>query len=185
MLLFLNMADQLTEPPHSKPPIVPPNLGWKPLLKLDGAALEKQYSDSIEKLGLKPGMLGVIFKGARCDIHNPALFKQLIVNLLRFVLRNFESPWAPSKPRGNPAADQWIRRRPRSRSPLLPQNWSDSRPASAAGSCWWDYTPYRPPEPERIIDWRDLRRERIRQRNRAAPGLQTSVTARYRFFSRP
>jgi hypothetical protein len=92
MLLFLNMADQLTEPPHSKPPIVPPNLGWKPLLKLDGAALEKQYSDSIEKLGLKPGMLGVIFKGARCDIHNPALFKQLIVNLLRFVLRNFESP---------------------------------------------------------------------------------------------
>jgi hypothetical protein len=92
MLLFLNMADQLTEPPHSKPPIVPPNLGWKPLLKLDGAALEKQYSDSIEKLGLKPGMLGVIFKGARCDIHNPALFKQLIVNLLRFVLWNFEFP---------------------------------------------------------------------------------------------
>ena len=92
MLLFLNMADQLTEPPHSKPPIVPPNLGWKPLLKLDGAALGKQYSDFIEKLGLKSGMLGVIFKGARCDIHNPALFKQLIVNLLRFVLRNFESP---------------------------------------------------------------------------------------------
>lgn len=37
MLLFLKMADQLTEPPHSKPPIVPPALGWKPLLKLDGA----------------------------------------------------------------------------------------------------------------------------------------------------
>src|SRR5436190_12517436 len=82
MLLFLKMADQLTEPPHSKPPIVPPELGWKALLKLDGAALEKQYSDSIEKLALKPGMLGVIFKGARCDIHNPALLKQLIVNLI-------------------------------------------------------------------------------------------------------
>ncbi len=27
-------------------------------------------------------MLGVIFKGARCDIHNPALLKQLIVNLI-------------------------------------------------------------------------------------------------------
>jgi type I restriction enzyme M protein len=27
-------------------------------------------------------MLGVIFKGARCEIHNPALLKQLIVNLL-------------------------------------------------------------------------------------------------------
>ena len=40
------------------------------------------YSTSIEKLGLMPGMLGVIFKGARCDIHNPALLKQLIVNLI-------------------------------------------------------------------------------------------------------
>lgn len=82
MLLFLKMADQLTEPPHNKPPIVPPKLGWKPLLKLDGAALETQYSESIEALALKPGMLGVIFKGARCDIHNPALLKQLIVNLI-------------------------------------------------------------------------------------------------------
>ncbi len=82
MLLFLKMADQLTEAPHNKPPIVPPSLGWKKLLKLDGAALEIQYSESIEKLGTKPGMLGVIFKGARCDIHNPAVLKQLIVNLI-------------------------------------------------------------------------------------------------------
>src|SRR5258705_6377104 len=82
MLLFLKMADQLTEPPHSKPPIVPPELGWKALLKLDGAALEKQYSVSIEKLALKPGMLGVIFKGARCDIHNPGLLKRLMVTLI-------------------------------------------------------------------------------------------------------
>ena len=82
MLLYLKMADQLTEEPYNQKPIVPPELGWKPLLKLDGAALEKQYSKSIEKLALKPGMLGVIFKGARCDIHNPALLKQLIVNLI-------------------------------------------------------------------------------------------------------
>src|SRR5438046_10062262 len=82
LLLFLKMADQLTEEPHNKPPIVPPAFGWKALLKLDGAALEKQYGDSIEKLALKPGMLGVIFKGARCDIHNPALQKQLIVHLI-------------------------------------------------------------------------------------------------------
>jgi type I restriction enzyme M protein len=82
MLLFLKMADQLTEEPYNQPPIVPPALGWKALLPLDGAALEKQYSESLEKLALKPGMLGVIFKGARCDIHNPALLKQLIVNLI-------------------------------------------------------------------------------------------------------
>ena len=82
LLLFLKMADQLTEEPYNRAPIVPPELGWKALLPLDGAALEDQYRASLEKLGVKSGMLGVIFKGARCEIHNPALLKQLIVNLL-------------------------------------------------------------------------------------------------------
>lgn len=82
LLLFLKMADQLTEPPYSKPPIVPPELGWKALLPLDGVYLEDKYREILEKLGLKNGMLGVIFKSARCEIHNPALLKQLIVNLL-------------------------------------------------------------------------------------------------------
>ncbi len=82
LLLFLKMADQLTEPPHSKPALVPASLGWKALLPLDGAALEDKYRDMLEKLALKPGMLGVIFKSARCEIHNPALLKQLIVNLI-------------------------------------------------------------------------------------------------------
>src|SRR5262245_46164257 len=82
LLLFLKMADQLTEEPYNRAPIVPPELGWKALLPLDGATLEDQYRASLEKLGVKPGMLGVIFKGARCEIHNPALLKQLIVNLL-------------------------------------------------------------------------------------------------------
>jgi len=82
LLLFLKMADQLTEEPYNRAPIVPLELGWKALLPLDGAALEDQYRASLERLGVKPGMLGVIFKGARCEIHNPALLKQLIVNLL-------------------------------------------------------------------------------------------------------
>ena len=43
LLLFLKMADQLTEPPYSRKPIVPAELGWKSLLPLDGADLEKQY----------------------------------------------------------------------------------------------------------------------------------------------
>jgi type I restriction enzyme M protein len=82
LLLFLKMADQLTEPPYDRAPLVPRELGWKALLPLDGAALEDRYRVSLEKLGVKRGMLGVIFKGARCEIHNPALLKQLIVNLL-------------------------------------------------------------------------------------------------------
>ena len=82
LLLFLKMADQLTEPPYSRDPIIPRALGWKALLPLDGAVLEEKYREILEKLALKPGMLSVIFKSARCEIHNPALLKQLIVNLL-------------------------------------------------------------------------------------------------------
>lgn len=82
LLLFLKMADQLTEPPYDREPIVPPEWGWKSLLPLDGAALEDHYRACLEELGTKPGMLRVIFKRARCEIHNPALLKQLIVNLL-------------------------------------------------------------------------------------------------------
>lgn len=82
LLLFLKMADQLTEPPYERAPLVPPELGWEALLSLDGAALEEHYRRSLETLAATPGMLGVIFKGARCEIHNPALLKQLVVNLL-------------------------------------------------------------------------------------------------------
>jgi len=59
---------QLTEEPHNRAPIVPPELGWKALLPLDGAALEDQYRASLEKLGEKPDMLGVIAPGARADL---------------------------------------------------------------------------------------------------------------------
>jgi type I restriction enzyme M protein len=82
LLLFLKMADQQTEAPHNKKPIVPPELGWQVLLLLDGAPLELKYREILEQLGLKTGMLGVIFKSARCEINNPALLKQLILNLI-------------------------------------------------------------------------------------------------------
>src|SRR3970040_575257 len=82
LLLFLKMADQLTEPPYSRPPELPSELDWKAQLPLDGPAVEEKYREILEKLALQPAMLGVIFKGARCEIHNPALLKQLIVNLL-------------------------------------------------------------------------------------------------------
>ena len=82
LLLFLKMADQLTAPPYERAPLVPAEFGWQALLRLDGAALEDQYRRSLEKLASEPGMLGAVFKGARCEIHNPALLKQLIVNLL-------------------------------------------------------------------------------------------------------
>ena len=58
LLLFLKMADQLTEQPHNKPAIIPAALGWKTLLPLDGAPLEDKHREILEKLALKGGMLG-------------------------------------------------------------------------------------------------------------------------------
>jgi hypothetical protein len=58
LLLFLKMADQLTEEPYNRAPIVPPELGWKALLPPDGAFLEDKYREILEKLGLERGMLG-------------------------------------------------------------------------------------------------------------------------------
>ena len=82
LLLFLKMAEQMTEPPHNRPSQIPKQLSWKALLPLDGPDLEEKYREILEKLAEKPGMLGVVFKSARCEIHNPALLKQLIVNLI-------------------------------------------------------------------------------------------------------
>ena len=47
LLLFLKMADQLTRPPYERAPLVPPEFGWQPLLRLDGAALEAQFRKSL------------------------------------------------------------------------------------------------------------------------------------------
>jgi type I restriction enzyme M protein len=49
---------------------------------LSGAFLEEKYREILEELGTAGGMLGVIFKSARCEINNPALLSQLILNLI-------------------------------------------------------------------------------------------------------
>ena len=58
LLLFLKMADQLTQPPYEREPLVPPELGWQPLLRLDGEALETQFRKSLEALAKEPGIRG-------------------------------------------------------------------------------------------------------------------------------
>ncbi|MGH8566318.1 MAG: hypothetical protein ACREXW_20470, partial [Gammaproteobacteria bacterium] len=83
LLLFLKMADHLTEEPYNPAPFVPLDLGWKALLPLDGAALEDHYRKEPGKARcqIKRGILGVIFKGARCEIHNPALLILMYVQV--------------------------------------------------------------------------------------------------------
>ena len=67
-LLFLKMADEQTRPPFNRAAIIPKDLDWVSLLRLDGDELETQYRHILTELGKKKGTLGVIFrKGAEQD----------------------------------------------------------------------------------------------------------------------
>jgi type I restriction enzyme M protein len=81
-LLFLKMADEQTRPPFSRPAITPKGFDWATLLTKDGDELEAHYRHTLETLGTKPGMLGLIFKKAQNKIQDPAKLRRLIVELI-------------------------------------------------------------------------------------------------------
>ena len=81
-LLFLKMADEQAKPPFNKPSAVPRAFGWDALLKLDGDDLEAHYRKTLEELGKRSGLLGVIFRKAQNKIQNPAKLRRLIVDLI-------------------------------------------------------------------------------------------------------
>jgi type I restriction enzyme M protein len=81
-LLFLKMADEQSKPPFSKPSPIPKGFGWAALLKLDGDDLEIHYRHTLEELGKRSGMLGVIFRKAQNKIQDPAKLRRLIVDLI-------------------------------------------------------------------------------------------------------
>jgi type I restriction enzyme M protein len=81
-LLFLKMADEQTQPPFSRSPIVPEGLDWPSLIRLDGDELEVHYRHILTELGRKPGMLGVVFRKAQNKIQDPAKLRRLIADLI-------------------------------------------------------------------------------------------------------
>ncbi len=81
-LLFLKMADEQAKPPFNKPSPIPKGFGWDVLLKLDGDDLEIHYRHTLEELGKRSGMLGVIFRKAQNKIQDPAKLRRLIVDLI-------------------------------------------------------------------------------------------------------
>ena len=81
-LLFLKMADEQARPPFNKPSPIPKGFGWDSLLKLDGDDLEIHYRHTLEELGKRTGMLGVIFRKAQNKIQDPAKLRRLIVDLI-------------------------------------------------------------------------------------------------------
>jgi len=81
-LSFLKMADEQSKPPFNKQSVIPKRFDWSALLKLDGDALETHYRHTLDELGKKTGMLGVIFRKAQNKIQDPAKLRRLIVDLI-------------------------------------------------------------------------------------------------------
>lgn len=81
-LLFLKMADEQAKPPFNKTSPIPKGKDWPALLAKDGDELEIHYRHTLEELGKKSGMLGVIFRKAQNKIQDPAKLRRLIVDLI-------------------------------------------------------------------------------------------------------
>jgi type I restriction enzyme M protein len=81
-LLFLKMADEQSKPPFNKPSTIPTGFNWESLIRLDGDDLETHYRHTLEELGKRPGMLGIIFRKAQNKIQDPAKLRRLIVDLI-------------------------------------------------------------------------------------------------------
>ncbi len=81
-LLFLKMADEQSRPPFNKPSPIPKGKDWRALLAKEGDELEVHYRHTLEALGKRSGMLGVIFRKAQNKIQDPAKLRRLIVDLI-------------------------------------------------------------------------------------------------------
>ncbi len=76
-LLFLKMDDE-QEHELGKASAIPPELGWRSLLRLDGDALEAHYRHILTALGAGSGLIPVIFRKAQNKIQDPAKLRRLI-----------------------------------------------------------------------------------------------------------
>jgi len=76
------MADERAKPPFNKKGTIPKEHSWPTLLSKDGDDLEVHYRHTLEELGKKPGMLGIIFRKAQNKIQDPAKLRRLIVDLI-------------------------------------------------------------------------------------------------------
>ena len=81
-LLFLKMADEQTKPPFNRKALIPKDLDWASLVRLDGDPLETHYRQILSELGKTKGTLGIIFRKAQNKIQDPAKLRRLIADLI-------------------------------------------------------------------------------------------------------
>src|SRR5438094_5368645 len=76
------MAEEQSQPPFNKSSSVPKGYDWPSLMAKDGDELEIHYRHTLEELGKRSGMLGIIFRKAQNKIQDPAKLRRLIVDLI-------------------------------------------------------------------------------------------------------
>jgi len=81
-LLFLKMADERTKAPYNQENPIPNKWSWPELLKKDGDELFEHYRHTLEALGNKFGLLGLIFNRAQNKFQDPAKLRRLVVDLI-------------------------------------------------------------------------------------------------------
>jgi type I restriction enzyme M protein len=79
-LLFLKMANERSIIGGGS--IIPDDCDWDSIVSKRGAELHAHYSMVINRLGEMPGILGVIFGGARNRIKDPRKLQKLVVELV-------------------------------------------------------------------------------------------------------
>lgn len=77
-LIFLKMSDEYSKPPYKKKSGISEGYTWTDMNTLKGAELEKQYKDTLEKLGEQDGILGKIFQGASNKINNASILYRVV-----------------------------------------------------------------------------------------------------------
>jgi len=77
-LLFLKLAHEYAQPPHSRDTHIPRSCDWNSLRTKSGEPLEAHYLTVLHKLGDEPGMLGAIFFKAQNKIQDPAKLARLV-----------------------------------------------------------------------------------------------------------
>jgi type I restriction enzyme M protein len=81
-LLFLKMADERQKMFPGREKLIPKDLDWQSLERLDGDPLDIHYKHILTELGKKPGLLGTIFRKAQNKVQDPAKLKRLISDLI-------------------------------------------------------------------------------------------------------
>lgn len=77
-LLFLKLAHEYAQPPHSRDTHIPKSCDWVSLRGKSGEPLERHYLKVLHRLGDEPGMLGAIFFKAQNKIQDPAKLARLV-----------------------------------------------------------------------------------------------------------